>query len=517
MEKLGVVGSGDAFYDQAYHRPNGNTSPTTVNKLGPGGQYPDPNYNQFTDATRYYDGGRARILEAYGYGDWYIGSQSSLDLRVGRQLVAWGQSLFFSGIALAQSRADATVSFVPGADVKSILLPTNQIAMRLGLTTDWTLLAYYKLEFAATELFPEGDYFSPADAIGPGATFVYGSANPLAGAGSCNGLIQNLHITNIPVNGGPGVENLVCNVLGLAGGLDNAVPFIPAVRGPDLKPSNGGQYGVGTEYQITPITTLGLYYLRYDDNNPAVQLNVGYAPFTTGAVPLTTQIINQPVPVSYNVKYFDGIHLFGLAYSTVLGPFNIAGEINYRDGIDTPVATTISGVVSPVYTRAKMTQALLSALYVTNPNLYFDDFVFTGEVGDIYVNSVDRVAPSPGIEPFGNGRTLFYSRNSWAFETLMIPTRHNVFDGWDLSTPIGFSMLVKGNPAMAGAFGALYGEGDTRLNIGITLRYLQNLKIGIGYNFFFGDPNKTIGASLLKANPYVDRDYATLNIAYNLF
>lgn len=516
-ENYGFVASGDAFYDQAYHGPNDNNAPLTVNKLGPNGEYPDPKYSRFTNDTRFFDGNRARVLEAYGYGDWYFGSQSSLDLRVGRQLVAWGQSLFFSGLALAQSRADATKGFIPGADVKSILLPTNQVAIRLGITTDWTFLAYYKLEFASTELFPEGDYFSPADAVGPGATFVYGSANPLAGANSCQGLIQNFHITNIGINGGAAAENLVCSVLGLAGGLDAAVPFIPAVRGRDLNPSNGGQYGVGTEYQITDITSVGFYYLRYDDNNPAVVLNVGYAPFTTGAVPLTTQIINQPVPTSYNVKYFDGIHMFSTSFSTVLGPFNVAGELNYRDGIDSPVAARISGVVSPVYTRAKISQALLSAIYVTNPNLYFDDFVFTGEAGYIHLNSIDRVAPVPGIEPLGNGQTPFYSKNAFGFETLMIPTRHNVFDGWDMSTPLNLSLLLVGTPAMAGAFGALYGEGDIRLGVGVNFQYLQNFKIGVGYNFFFGNPNKNIGQSTLKANPYSDRNYATLNISYNLF
>jgi hypothetical protein len=91
-----------------------------------------------------------------------------------------------------------------------------------------------------------------------------------------------------------------------------------------------------------------------------------------------------------------------------------------------------------------------------------------------------------------------------------------VFDGWDMSTPVSFGMLVKGTPSQAGAFGALYGEGDMRLGIGLNFTYLGNLEIGVGYNFFFGNPNKTIGDSLLKVNPYTDRDNATLHMTYNL-
>lgn len=370
----------------------------------------------------------------------------------------------------------------------------------------------------ASEIFPEGDYFSPSDAVGPGATFVYGSANPFhGGPGECPGLLTNFHIGNTPVPVIPAsVENLVCNViLAPIGSVVEAPQDIITTRGPDLRPSSGGQYGTGVEYQITSRTNIAFYYLRYDDPNPAVQLNVGYAAFATKPV-ITTAIINQPTPTTYNVKYYDGIHFYSTAFSTVIGPFNVAGELNYRDGLDMAAATTISGVVSPVFTRGRISQALLSAIYVTNPHFFYDDLAFTAEIGDVYANGIDRLPLTPGIIPFGNGDTLFYSRNAWAFNTLTILTKHNVFDGWDMSTPVSFGMLVKGNPAMAGAFGALYGQGDTRLGLSLNFQYLGNLEVGVGYNFFFGNADATIGSSLLKANPYMDRDYATFHMAYNL-
>src|SRR3546814_12328240 len=92
-------------------------------------------------------------------------------------LVAWGESLFLSGVASAQSQADATKAFIPGTEIKDILLPTNQIAFNAAVNNDITLLGYYKLDFRPNEIFPVGDYFSPADVVGPGARFVYGSAN----------------------------------------------------------------------------------------------------------------------------------------------------------------------------------------------------------------------------------------------------------------------------------------------------------------------------------------------------
>ena len=155
----GIELSGDGFFDQVYHHPNDNDSPETNNT--------DLPHTHWTDGARYYDGQRVRLLDAYAYGDFTLWDMN-LNVRAGQHLVAYGQSLFFSGVALAQSRADATKAFIPGAEIKSILLPTNQVSFRLGVTNDLSMVGYYKLAFRANEIFPEGDYFSPADAVGPG-------------------------------------------------------------------------------------------------------------------------------------------------------------------------------------------------------------------------------------------------------------------------------------------------------------------------------------------------------------
>ncbi|MGH8506073.1 MAG: DUF1302 domain-containing protein, partial [Stenotrophobium sp.] len=229
-DNYGMILSGSAFYDDVYHHKNDNTSKpygpgSSINKTGAP--------NEFTDATKHYDGQRARLLEAYVYGDWNIGDEGALDLRLGQQLVAWGESLFFSGIALAQGPADAAKAFVPGAEVKDILLPVNQVALRYSINDKITVLGQYKLTFKSTELFPEGDYFSPSDLIGPGATFGYGSANPATlSPNSCAGLLGSL-------SGLCGLGNsLGFTALG-------APAFITVTRNPDINPSKHGQYGIG--------------------------------------------------------------------------------------------------------------------------------------------------------------------------------------------------------------------------------------------------------------------------------
>ena len=491
-ENFGAIISGDGFYDLVYHQSNDNNSPDTINKLPP--------VNEFTDGARYYDGQRVRLLDAYVYGDWSFSNGSLLDVRIGKQLVAWGESLFFSGVSSAQSTADATKAFVPGSEVKQILLPTNQISASLAVTDLLTVKGYYKLDFKPNEIFPVGDYFSTTDSVGPGAAYSYGAINPLYLDG-CPGLL--------------GPYSNLCNLNGIGGKLFGAPPYILIPRHDDQKPSSFGQYGLALRYQLTSLTSVGLYWLRYNDPNPSVAQHSGYPVVATHPM-LTTKAFNEPTADYYYVKYFDGIDMMAASYSTVIGPINVAGELSYRRHASVPVQAVELGTYDPVFSRGSLLQALTSAIYAANPHLWFNDLALVGEVGYIHVTHVNDAQSQPGIAVVGTGDTLFYDRNSWGLQALAIPTKHNVVGAWDLSLPITFGWLVKGNPSMPGAFGPLAGAGDLRFSLGAGVQYLQNLEIGVSYSFFFGDPEKNIGQSFVKQNPYVDRDYLSINVKYSL-
>ena len=491
----GLALSGDGFYDQVYHHPNDNDSPGTVNKS-------EPPPSRFTDGARYYDGQRVRLLDAYLYGNMRLGPHQDIDLRVGRQVAAWGEALFFSGIATAQAPADASKAFIPGIETKDILLPSNQVSLRMGLTDSLTLLGYYKLEFKPTELSPVGDFFSTTDVVGPGSEFIYLTPNPVYG------LTLLPAPLNIP--------------------LGQLIPGTPktwiATRGPDLKPSDYGQYGAGLNYQLTAQTTVGAYYLRYDDTAPMTRLNEGYQvllaplsalpPALQGALqavegllsggnapptnlPLTSQAIGVKVPVSYNVAYQDGIHMGAVSFSTQAFGVSFAGEASYRDGIDLLV-----NPATPSPTRGKTTQADFSALEVLGPGWFWDDLNLIGEVGYIHINAA---TPVGGVSQLSNGSGPA-SKNAWAYSTLASFDWKNVFPGWDITVPLTFQAIAKGSPP-PGTFGALWGEGDQRATGGVDFSYLQRLTIGLSYSAFLGRPD-------LAQHPYADRDFAGFNVKY---
>src|SRR6185436_8825601 len=159
-------------------------------------------------------------------------------------LAAWGESLFFPGIVSAQGPFDATKANVPGVEVKEILLPTNQVSMQLSLTSDLTLLAYKQFEFKPTEIFPEGDFFSPADLVGPGSTFGYGSINPV-GTQHCAEPTVTDATTGQDLSG----SAPLCSV---AAGLENQPEYIMTLRTPDHIPDHKKIWGAGLKYQLMP-------------------------------------------------------------------------------------------------------------------------------------------------------------------------------------------------------------------------------------------------------------------------
>lgn len=509
----GLILRGDYFYDYAYRSSNDNDSPNTINKTrGP--------VNEFTDAASFYDGNRARLLDAYIYENFDIGDDIRGSVRLGQHVVAWGESLFFGGIALAQGPADGTKANLPGADVKSILLPVNQISLKMSVGDNWTVYGLYKLAHKTTEVNPVGEYFSITDAIGPGAEFAYGIRNPLypdnlaranltskdlgeslQTIGLLLGVPNNQQL-NINVPGGLPPLNLP--VTGLV--LQNASPYINVRYTGIEKPSKYGQYGLGLKYHLLDNTDVALYYLRYHDTLPAPVFTYGYAelaPAANGLPAITTQAINLLVPVTYKVRYFDGIHLTGATFSTTMFGANVAGEFIYRDGaIILANAQTAFGPI-PTPTRAKTLQADLNALYIINPAFFWDDITNVFDIGYQHVQDFDPVTGPDGKQ----STELTYTRDSAAFSLLSMVNIRNIFDGWDLQSPIAVSGMISGHSSLLAGFGGLVGEGDYRGSVGFNFTRAQALTLGVSYNMFFGSADYT-------ERPFADRDYAAFNAKY---
>ncbi|HUD53403.1 DUF1302 domain-containing protein [Parvibaculum sp.] len=442
--EFGVKASALAFYDDVYHRDTSNRS-DRINQV-------DTDTDDFAGDTTYIDGGNIRLYDLFAYGMFHPFG-TDLSVRAGNQVVAWGESLFFGNISLAQGPVDSTKGNFPGAEVKDILLPVPQIAFNWGLNSRFSLVGYYQFDYRANVLDGVGAYFSRSDVVGPGAEFSFSSP-----------LVPNVNKAN------------------------------------DLRPHSQGQYGVGTTFTISDVTSGGIYFLNYHDKNPLPKFDLGTY--------LIGGIIPVDIPLTYHESYASNVKLYGASLSTLIGGVNVGAEFAYRTGAATLVGTTLSvfGTESilPQPSTIDVWQANLNAIYVMGSTPISDSLSLTAEATYNQVTHIDAFSQQ------GADYSELYKRDKSSFGVQLQAELGytDVFPGgWDMSVPINLGSDLHGTPAYNGSLGAYSGQGDTRLGLGVKLRQLNNLEIGFVYNVFFGNYDPIL-------RPMVDRDFALASVKY---
>lgn len=453
-DNYGAVVRASTFYDDVYHQDNDNDSPGTVNKAG--------SNDEFTSRTRYYSGGRTRLLDAYVFGGWRFDNDTMLDVKAGRHIESWGESLYYPGVNGVQNPSDAVKAAQPGVEVKEILLPVGQFSASYRLNPQVTFGAYVQYEWKGTELPPVGSYLSSSDVVGPGREFIRTATG------------------NVPY------------------------------RGTD-EPRDGGQWGVQLRYRPVPAIELSLFHVNYHDKNPATAL-VGYNPVPVGNGQFAF------ASNGYRIQYFEDIKLTGLSLSTKLGETQIGAEWSYRDGAPVLVNTGLG----PVPARGKGQQMQLSAMRILGDRPWASQTTLTAEVIHVRADSVDSASAAdnlqgvnllPSLAPLvGDSDEYTYdtgsawrTRSSSAYTLGASFSYPGVFPGWDLEVPLRFSSVFSGSAPMAGGIAGM--QGDRRYSVGTTFKYLSNLEVAFAVVGYLGSPDP------LK-RPMADRDYATFSMKY---
>lgn len=163
------------------------------------------------------------LLDAFIYHTFDIGERS-LSLRVGDQVVNWGESLYvFGGISAAQGPIDATKANAPGVELKDIFLPIGQVYAEMDITDSFSMGAYYQYGWEEIRIDAPGTYFNPVDVLGQGSVG------------------DTFDVFGLPI-----VED---------------------------KPDKG-QWGIAMRYLAEELnnTEFGFYYLNYNDFVPTPQL-----------------------------------------------------------------------------------------------------------------------------------------------------------------------------------------------------------------------------------------------------
>ena len=280
--RYGLFARARAYYDDVYDSKtdHGEKDFLTYNS---GELYGgDAGFREFPQDTIDEHRDRIEMLDYFLYAGGNLPRDRLFNLRLGSQVINWGEATFYQGISGLQNRADLIARNKPGVEVKEILLPTGALYGQVDLTPTLTLEAYYQYEWKETELNGVGSYFSDRDFLGPGA--------------------QNF----------------------LVAFGENVAFVAPKTR--DEEASDSGQWGTALHWITDNGTDFGFYFVNAHNKAPAYQLNRNAL----------------GIPENYTVRYFEDIKGYAASFTTVLGITNIQGEISYKE--DTPVVNVAAQI-----------------------------------------------------------------------------------------------------------------------------------------------------------------------------
>ncbi len=175
-QNFGGFVRGKYWYDSALENNSvdyGHNATASSNGVGgaalnyddPNSKLDDSNFNDLSKAKG------ATLLDAFIYGEFDMLGMP-LDVRLGRQVVSWGESTFIRGGVNNINPVDISAFRRPGAEIKEALLPVNMAFANVGLTDNLSMETFYQLEFQETVIPGCGTYFSTNDYASEGCNSV---------------------------------------------------------------------------------------------------------------------------------------------------------------------------------------------------------------------------------------------------------------------------------------------------------------------------------------------------------
>lgn len=491
----------------------------------------------------------AQILDAFVYHNYSIADLPG-SVRLGKQVVSWGESTFIGGGINSINPIDVSAFRRPGSEIKEGLIPVNMFYVSQSLTDNLSAEAFYQLEWDQTVADNCGTFFSQPDVIADGCDrnlAVLAKQSSIASPAVRNALSQ------LGVNYGSPDEGVIVR------------------RDGDRDARDGGQFGVAFRYMFEPLDTeFGAYFMNYHSRAPIFSGKGGAASaysannlvarlmangLTQGqAVALAPTLLPLVVAgnSSYYVEYPEDIRLYGLSFSTTL-PTGTAwsGEVSYRPNAPvqlnttdilysglTPLDPTASvlkgtpGQDQPGYRRKEITQLQTTFTHFFDQVMGASRLTLVGEIGWTHVgglesNSKARYGRDPvyGPGPLPNGRcaslnasTLaaadknnltrycendgFTTSDSWGYRARAIWDYPDVFAGVNLKPSVAWSHDVDGySPGPGGNFE----EGRKAVSLGLDAEYQNTYTASLSYTNFFDGKYTTVD----------DRDFVALSFGVN--
>ncbi len=499
--RFGTFVRGSAFYD--FQVMDGDTERTALS-------------DEAEDAI----GRDAELLDAYIWGEFDLGDVP-VQVRVGDQVVNWGESTFIMGGINYANPVDVSKIRVPGAQLKEALIPEGMVWASAGVTDLIDIEGMYIYDWVETKIDAPGTFFSAADFAGPG------------------GFKLLLGYGRLPDGGNASVANTL-----------GAAP-----RDPDNSAKDDGQFGAAVRAQVPALndTEFGFFYLHYHDRGPRLSVRTGTDQGVLDAIAAApggaTAILDAYFKTAgYYLDYVEDRDLYGLSFSTELFGFGWQGEVSYRPDaaiqIDDaelllamfgPLGATFGGPFAALagysqlpaagtneilkgYIERDMYQVQTTFSRLLNPGfLGYDSGVILGEIGWVHVDNMpgknELRMEGAGTYTPGNPDAAainsvpasaadgFADADSWGYRLLFKLNYFNAIGPITLSPRLVWSHDVDGNSPYGGPFL----KDRQAVTPGLTAQY-QSWTADVSYTSYFGNEERNLRH---------DRDYIGFNIKYS--
>ena len=178
------------------------------------------------------------FLDAYLQGTWSLADRM-MDLRVGNQVLSWGEGLFTPGGINSINAFDVTKLRIPGSELKEALVPAPMVRVSGQIYKQLGIEAYYQFYWNRTNVDPTGSYWATSDMVGRAAEGQFFGNDP----------------------GGTGFSP---ETLFASGG---GIPQVGDCRSPPTRARAESPCAIIWDRILTEF---GVYYIRYHSKTPAV-------------------------------------------------------------------------------------------------------------------------------------------------------------------------------------------------------------------------------------------------------
>jgi len=486
----------------------------------------------------------ADLREYFVNGQFVIGGMP-VQIRVGDQILNWGESTFLRFGIPVSSPLDLVALLQPASDARDAQVPEGMVWAAVNLTTELAIEGYYQYDWQPVVVPPTGWFLSTSDVFGAN-----GPNAAMLGAGQFSDLGTDLDAQLRLPKGTLGFDR----------------DFMRIPGNGTREPSDQGQFGLTLQAIVPQLnsTKLALHFINYHSRLPVLNGRAASAAAVAktspaavaaraatlapiyeseGLPPAEAQAAAQAAAATLTVgeyagaarlsaDYREDIRMLGFSFNTttITTGTLISGEVSHHFGIPLQIlgADVFAAALSPIefnpsfaegplgrfrpgeqvqgFIRRDKTQVELGIRQLLGPRLGAAQSILALDFGYVHVHDMPSKSrlrlSAPGITGPDDFADHLPGPDAWGYRIAAALTYDGILGGLTVTPRIAWVHDANGiSPDSASSFV----QGRKAIAAGVAVNYINTWLLEVDYTNFFGAG---------RFNLLNDRDFARIRMTY---